>query len=186
MPPTLPSRNSPDFVSRKAILFSAIGAALASLSLKLKPNPEYKSVVLTHAILLALNPGETPIIPPAQEAPADRTDTVVTLFCASSMLCLFAALSVLLAKQCLRNYSPHAGGSLVERCANRQRKFDGLEKWRFDLVLKSPVVMLLIALALLACGACQRALYFYPSVPYLFVPLTVSGVVFYLGVAFAT
>jgi len=49
----------------------------------------------------------------------------------------------------------HGGGSLIERCVDLQRKFDGLEKWRSDLVLKSPMAMLLVALALLVYGVCQ-------------------------------
>jgi len=61
--------------------------------------------------------------------PTDGIDTAVTLFCASSLLCLFAPLFVLLAKRRLRNCLLHEGGSLTKHCADRKRKFDGFGGW---------------------------------------------------------
>jgi len=91
---------------------------------------------------------------------------------------MFTVLIAILVKQCLANYLLHKGGSLTERCRDRQRKFDTFEEWRFDLLLRTPMVMLLIALSLLICGVCRR-MYLYLPVPYAFIP-AVLGVLIYL------
>jgi len=58
----------------------------------------------------------------------------------------------MLGKQRLNWYLRHTGGSMIERCGDRQRKFDGLEKWPFRLFVESLPIMLQIALLLLTCG----------------------------------
>ena len=65
---------------------------------------------------------------------------------------LLAAFVAMLGKQWLNRYLRHTGGSMVERCGDRQRKFDGLEKWPFRLFIESLPIMLQIALLLLASG----------------------------------
>jgi len=176
---TLHSRDSPDSAPCQALLYSTVGAKLALSYVGPKPNPNDKP-----AALPALNLGETLIVPPVQEA-LNEIDIAVELFYASTMLCIFAALFAMLAKQCLSNYSRHKGGSLIERCRDRQRKFDALEKWRFDLFVKSPMVMLLVALPLLICGVCHRMWYLYSPIPYVLIPLAVPGVAVCLGIVFA-
>ena len=65
---------------------------------------------------------------------------------------LLAAFVAMLGKQWLNRYLRHAGGSMIERCGDRQRKFDGLNKWPFRLFIESLPIMLQIALVLLTCG----------------------------------
>ena len=65
---------------------------------------------------------------------------------------------------------------MIERCGDRQRKYDGLNRWPFHLFVESLPIMLQIALLLLACGLCR---YMWS------VNITVSGVLFYLGIIIA-
>lgn len=177
--PTLHSRDSPDSAPCQALLYSAIGAKLALSHARFKPNPDDQATGL-----FAPNPGDTTVVPPTQEVP-NRIDITVALFYTSSLLCVFAALFAMLVKRCLSNYLRHEGGSLIERCKDRQRKFDALEKWRFDLFVKSPMVMLLVALPLLIFGLFQRMWYLYPSVSYALIPLAVPGVAVCLRIVVA-
>ena len=92
---------------------------------------------MCHATLLALNqstiPGETTVIPPVQEEPLSKIDTVTRLMYVS----LLAAFVAILGKQWLDWYLRNPGGSMIERCRDRQRKCDGLEKWPIHLFVGS-------------------------------------------------
>lgn len=55
-------------------------------------------------------------------------------------------------KTVANRYLGHAGGSMIERRGDRQRKFDGLQKWPFRLFVESLPVMLQIAVLSLARG----------------------------------
>ena len=74
---------------------------------------------------------------------------------------------------------------MVERCGDRQRKCDGLQRWPFRLFIESLPVMLQIALLLLACGLCKYMASINPSVAYTLITLTSLGVLFYVGVVIA-
>jgi hypothetical protein len=98
---------------------------------------------------------------------------------------LLAAFVAMLGKQWLNRYLRHAGGSMVERCADRQRKIDGLEKWPFRLFIESLPVMLQIALLLLSCDLSRYMWSVNISVARVVVSFTVFGVIFYLGIVIA-
>lgn len=74
---------------------------------------------------------------------------------------------------------------MVERCGDRQRKFDGLEKWPFRLFVESLPIMLQIALLLLACGLSRYVWSVNASVGCIVVSFTVLGIIFYSGVMIA-
>ena len=95
---------------------------------------------------------------------------------------LLAAFAAMLGKQWLNRYSGHAGGSMIERCGDRQRKFDGLQWWPFHFIIGSLPVMLQIALLLLACGLCRFLFTINKPVAYTLIALTGLGVLFYLVV----
>lgn len=99
------------------------------------------------------NPGEPPVIAPVQNAPPDGFYIAAALFYAGSILCLFATLFAIPVKWRLSNHLLHGGGSVIGRRANHQRKLDALRKRESDLFLEAPMHMLLVALAILACGA---------------------------------
>ena len=104
---------------------------------------------------------------------------------ASLLISLLAAFIAMLGKQWLNRYLRNAGGSMIERCGDRQRKCDGLKKWPFHLFVESLPVMLQVALLLLACGLCKNMASINTSVASVLISLTVLGVLFYLGIIIA-
>jgi hypothetical protein len=98
---------------------------------------------------------------------------------------LLAAFVAMLGKQWLNRYLRHTGGSMVERCGDRQRKFDGLEKWPFRMCMESLPIMLQIALLLLACGLSRYVWSVNTPVGCVVTSFTVLGVLFYIAVVIA-
>ena len=74
---------------------------------------------------------------------------------------------------------------MIERCGDRQRKYDGLKKWPFHLFVESLPVMLQVALLLLASGLCLYMASVNTLVAYTLVALTGLGVMFYVGIVIA-
>jgi len=74
---------------------------------------------------------------------------------------------------------------MIERCGDRQRKCDGLEKWPLHFFVESLPVMLQAALLLLACGLCRHMWSINTSVACTLVSLTGLGVIFYIGIVIA-
>ena len=74
---------------------------------------------------------------------------------------------------------------MVERCGDRQLKFNGLEKWPFRIFIESLPVMLQIALLLLACALSRYMWSINTSVASVIISFTVLGMVFYFGVVAA-
>ena len=74
---------------------------------------------------------------------------------------------------------------MIERCGDRQRKFDGLTKWPLHFFVEGLPVMLQIALLLLTCALCKHMATINDSVSSVLIALTVLGVLFYLGIVIA-
>ena len=104
---------------------------------------------------------------------------------ASLLISLLAAFVAMLGKQWLNRYLRNSGGSMIERCGDRQRKCDGLEKWPLHFFVESLPVMLQVALLLLACGLCRYMWSINTSVAYILITLTGLGVAFYVVVVIA-
>jgi len=104
---------------------------------------------------------------------------------ASLLISLLAAFIAMLGKQWLNRYLWNSGGSTIERCGDRQRKCDGLEKWPLRPFVESLPVMLQVALLLLACGLCRHMWSISTPVAYTLVTLTGLGVLFYLAIVIA-
>ena len=98
---------------------------------------------------------------------------------------LLAAFVAMLGKQWLNRYLRHAGGSMIERCGDRQRKFDGLNKWPFRLFIESLPIMLQIALVLLTCGLSRYMWSVNTSVARVVISFTVFGFLFYIVIVVA-
>jgi hypothetical protein len=101
------------------------------------------------------------------------------------MISILAAFVAMLAKQWLNRYLRNSGGSTIERCGDRQRKCDGLEKWPLHFFVESLPVMLQAALLLLACGLCQHMWSINTPVASTLISLTGIGVMFYIGIVIA-
>jgi len=139
--------------------------------------------------LLTLNQsaisGELPAIPSTQEHLPSEIVTDVGFMYASLLISLLAAFIAMLGKQWLNRYLRNAGGSVIARCGDRQRKCDGLQKWPFYLFVESLPVMFQIAL-LLACGLCRHMASINTPVASVLIAVTVLGVLFYLGIIIAS
>jgi len=104
---------------------------------------------------------------------------------ASLLISLLAAFIAMLGKQWLNRYLRNTGGSMIERCGDRQRKCDGLNRWPFHLFVESLPIMLQFSLLLLACGLCRHMCSINTHIAIGLIILTVLGVLFYLGVVIA-
>ena len=104
---------------------------------------------------------------------------------ASLLISLLAAFIAMLGKQWLNRYLRHSGGSMIERCGDRQRKCDGLKKWPLHPLIESLPLMLQAALLLLACGLCRYMWSINTSVACTLVGLTGLGVAFFIGIVIA-
>lgn len=78
--------------------------------------------------------------------------TVLVLLYASLAASLLAAFLAVLGKQWLNRYMRRTGGSVIERCKDRQRKADGMKQWGFSIVMEALPLMLQAALLLLGCA----------------------------------
>jgi len=74
---------------------------------------------------------------------------------------------------------------MIERCGDRQRKCDGLEKWPLHFFIEALPVMLQAALFLLACGLCEYMWSINTSVAGVLITLTCLGVGFYVAIVIA-
>ena len=174
----------------QAGLFSAVSSVFVlDVQSKLEPDSSKRSEAYLRAILLSLNrsvaPNEHPAAPPAWDGPPTEAITTSDLLYGSLLVSLLAAFAAMLSKQWLNLYLRHAGGSMIERCGDRQRKFDGLEKWPFHLFIESLSIMLQIALLLLTCGLSLHMWSINTSVARVVVTFTVLGFFFYVGIVVA-
>lgn len=74
---------------------------------------------------------------------------------------------------------------MIERCGDRQRKYDGLQKWPFYLIVESLPLMLQVSLFFFACGLSRYMASINTPVASVLVTLTLLGILFYLGIAIA-
>ena len=125
------------------------------------------------------------MVPPVWGGPPAEIITTSDLLYASLLMSLLAAFVAMLGKQWLNRYLRHTGGSMVERCGDRQLKFNGLEKWPFRIFIESLPVMLQVALLLLACALSRYMWSINTSVASVIISFTVLGMVFYFGIVAA-
>jgi len=107
--------------------------------------------ILIHTMNNSLFPDADPNSVTWTRPPAEIV-TVQSLLYASLATSLFAAFLAMLGKQWVNRYLRNHGGSAADKSRDRQRKLDGLEKWRFRLAIESLPVMLQFALLLLGCA----------------------------------
>jgi len=125
------------------------------------------------------------VAPPAWNGPPAEVVTTVILLYASLLISLLAAFVGMLGKQWVNRYLRHTGGSTLERCGDRQRKFDGLEKWPFHSFIESLPIMLQVALLLLASGLSRYVWSLHVTVARVIVSFTAIGFIFYIGIVVA-
>lgn len=102
---------------------------------------------------------------------------------ASLAASLFASFPTMLGKQRVNRYTRNRGGSAADKSRDRQRKRDGLETWRFHLVIESLPVMRQFALLLLGCALSWYLSTISHPVAGVVVAATVLGVISYVLLA---
>ena len=171
------------------LLSTVTSAFIVYVQPQLKPDSGDRSEAYLRAILLTLNPSisphEDPSAPPAWNGPPTEIITTLSLLYASLFMSLSTGFIGVLAKQWFNRYLQHLGGSVVERCNDRQRKCDGLEKWPFSLFVSSVFVMLQISLLLFACAMSRYTWSVNTSVGWVVISFTVSGFLFYIRIVVA-
>ena len=171
-------------------MFSAVSSSFViDVQTKLEPDPNDVTAAYLRAILLTLNHsailGELPTPPTAWSGPAQEIVVATNLMYASLLLSLLAAFVAMLGKQWLNRYLRDTGGSIAERCGDRQRKRNGIEKWPFEIFVESLPVMLQIALLLLAVGLSRYMWAINVSVARTILGLTAFGVGFFVLIVVA-
>ena len=171
-------------------MFSAVSSSFViDVQTKLESDPNDLTAAYLRAILLTLNnsaiPGELPTPPAPWSGPAQEIVVVTNLLYASLSLSLLAAFVAMLGKQWLNRYLRDTGGSNAERCGDRQRKRNGIEKWPFEMFVESLPIMLQIALLLLAVGLSRYMWAINISVARTLLGLTAFGVGFFVLIVVA-
>ena len=137
-------------------LFSAVSSAfIIDVQSKLEPDPNETTAAYMRILIHNMNNSLFPDSDPSSitwTSPPPEIVTVQSLLYASLVTSLFAAFLAMLGKQWVNRYLRNRGGSAADKCRDRQRKLDGLEKWHFHIVIESLPVMLQLALLLLGCA----------------------------------
>ncbi|KAF7334585.1 hypothetical protein MVEN_02288400 [Mycena venus] len=131
-------------------LFSAVSSAfIIQVQPDLQPNqgmmPELLGILVQN-----MNATTAPVFAP-QTGPPVITIVAQSLLYFSLFATLLTALLAVLGKQWLLHYdSVGERGTIEERGLERQRKFEGLKRWKFDLVMQIFPLLLQLALLLFA------------------------------------
>jgi hypothetical protein len=112
-----------------------------------------------------------------------RVQTVLYSSLAASLLASFIAV---LGKQWLNRYAwVDMRGSVIDRSRHRQRKMNGMDTWRFDLVMESVPLILQAALLLLGYALSDYLFFIDKVVASVIIGFAAFGLLFYLLIASA-
>ncbi|KAJ7117968.1 hypothetical protein C8R43DRAFT_846988, partial [Mycena crocata] len=133
----------------QAGLFSAVSSAfIIQIQPELQSDPNARTQALLELLVQNIT-GAT--IPPDPTGPATTIVIAQSFLYFSLFSTLGAALLAVLAKQWLLHYdSVGERGTIEERGLERQRKFDGIQHWKFDLVMQIFPLLLQLSLLLFA------------------------------------
>ncbi|KAJ7021834.1 hypothetical protein C8F04DRAFT_1273245 [Mycena alexandri] len=133
-------------------LFSAVSSAfIIQIQPELQPTPEPTGTALGLLTLLMQN--ITISTAPLSNTPPTIIIVTQGFLYFSLFSALLAALLAVLGKQWLLHYdSVGERGTISERGLERQRKFDGMQRWKFDLVMQIFPLLLQFALLLFAAA----------------------------------
>ncbi|KAJ7484177.1 hypothetical protein FB451DRAFT_1128290, partial [Mycena latifolia] len=139
-------------------LFSAVSSAfIIQIQPEFQPDPDDTNQALMRLLIHTVNSsifsGPDILIPSSSPAPPALVVVAQSLLYVSLSCTLLAALLAVLGKQWLTYYSA-AGerGTIEARGLERQRKFDGLHRWKFDAVLQMFPLLLQVSLLLFAAA----------------------------------
>ncbi|KAK6978060.1 hypothetical protein R3P38DRAFT_3411301, partial [Favolaschia claudopus] len=133
-------------------LFSAVSSAFI-IQIQTQFQPDSNGPIQITLALLNQNGSSIPSQLSTDSNTAPSTLVVISqcLLYVSLFSTLMAALLAVLGKQWLLHYdSVGQRGTIIERGMDRQRKFDGIKQWNFELVMQSFPLLLQLALLLFA------------------------------------
>ncbi|KAJ7802733.1 hypothetical protein B0H14DRAFT_3779790 [Mycena olivaceomarginata] len=129
------------------LIFAGLFSAVSS---EFQPNPNAMTQGLLGMLIKNMTGAAVPL-PPPHPSPPVVTVVAQSLLYISLSATLMAALLAVLGKQWLLHYnSVGERGTIEERGLERQRKFDGLQRWKFDLVMQMMPLLQQLALLLFA------------------------------------
>ena len=140
--------------------------------------------VLLHTLNATLYP-DVSLPPTTWSGPSTEVVVVQCLLYASLSTSLFAAFVAMLGKQWLNRFSRNKGRTAAEKSWDRQNKLQGIEKWRFHIVMESLPIMLQFALLLLGCAQCSYLWSLNRAVAIVLLSFTLSGIGFYAFITIA-
>ncbi|KIO28215.1 hypothetical protein M407DRAFT_49521, partial [Tulasnella calospora MUT 4182] len=138
-----------------AALFSGINTAFISITMPdLSPNPADETNSLLRLIVMRVdNTTLTPAGLPPPFSP-NPTSIIVNCFLYASLSCsLLAAVGAMMSKEWLQSFDRTGQtGPLEEQGRFRQRKFNEVERWHLETVIKSLPNVLLLSVILFFTG----------------------------------
>ena len=168
----------------QAGLFSAVTSAfIIDIQSQLQPDTGEETAALLRLLIYKIDDtafgNDVPTLPQWTGPPHTIVQVQAILY-ASLAASLFSAFLAILGKQWLSRYvSPDMQGSIIERCQNRQRKFDGIANWYFDCVIGLLPLMLQAALLLLSGALCRYLWEIDTTIASVVLGVTSFGVGFY-------
>jgi hypothetical protein len=165
-------------------------AFIINVQSELKPDYEEMNNRLLEMLLNATT-GTLPTNPPAPvprwPGPDPAIVQVQCIFYATLCATLLASLLAMLGKQWLNRYrQSETHGSTGDRCRARERKLNGMETWKFYLVVESLPVILQCALVLLGFALSRYLWKVNHSVSSVVIGFTCFGFLFYLFIVTAS
>ena len=118
---------------------------------------------------------------PVWTGPSSTTVWIQSLAYASLSTSLLAAAGAVLGKQWLGNFktSRFGRGSLEERCTRRQRKLDGLETWRFGIVISFLPILLQMSLLFFGIALSANTWTLQQTISKVIIGTSAFGAIFY-------
>ncbi|KAG8927732.1 hypothetical protein FRC01_007005 [Tulasnella sp. 417] len=140
-----------------AALFSAINTTFISITMpELSPNPSDETNILLR--LLVMRADNNTLTPSDLAPPFSANSNSITVNCllyASLSCSLLAAVGAMMAKEWLQSFDRTGQtGPLEEQALFRQRKFNGVQQWHLEAVIKFLPNLLLLSVIFFFVGIC--------------------------------
>ena len=174
----------------QAGLFSAVTSTfIANVQPQLQPDTGEETATLLRILIYKIdNTTFGNAIPTLQQwdGPPRSIVQVQAMLYASLTASLLSAFLATLGKQWLNQYaSTNRRGTVIERSQSRQRKLDGIIRWRFDHMMEFLPFMLQTALLLLGCALSLYLWEINITVASVVLGVTSSGVILYIIIVVA-
>ncbi|KAJ7918398.1 hypothetical protein B0H13DRAFT_1512817, partial [Mycena leptocephala] len=165
-------------------LFSAVNSAfIIQIQPELQPDPN----LITQGLLGLLVHNITHLPPPPALLPPLATPVTIVIIAqgilyVSLLTTLLVALLAVLGKEWLLHYdSVEERGTIKERGLDRQRKFDGIRHWKFELVMQMIPLLLQFSLLLFATALSIYLWTIHHAIASIVIGLTTLSIILYFA-----